>query len=318
MLRRRKSGCKKIRDLLSEYINKTLNDDEQVLVEQHLDICEACSKQYQSLLATVNCLNRVPLVEVPRSFAIREVEAVSGAGNIFHPEKWRWLRPATALVAVALIAVLCVDFLMLDGGGGLYSASDQTAFGPPIEQGANMSGDRNGLLGAASTPEPVPERDYNNGTAIEDDATGGKTVVDFDYGNKTGEVQDIGTGVWKFGNLTLPGITDRSNITDEANATNVLITDFGNGNGTRPEEGLNGNITEDANSNSTIERAQVPGSGDSGFAGHSGMSDGGTTIAGEGGSLTLRIIEIALGMIVFLLVTVIVFGRIRRRAFASV
>ncbi len=115
----RKRRCHKVRGMLSEYIDNRLDSEDRGVVERHLDICEACSNELESLQMTVHLLNQVPLVPAPRSFAIREVD--TGRASIFRPQSLRWLRPATALATVALIALLMVDFLQVvphDAGPG--------------------------------------------------------------------------------------------------------------------------------------------------------------------------------------------------------
>ena len=107
----RKTRCHKVRGMLSEYIDNRLDSEDQGVVEHHLEICEACSNELESLQMTMQLLNQVPLVPAPRSFAISEVE--TGLVSIFEPQRLGWLRPATAFATVTLIALLIVDFLQV-------------------------------------------------------------------------------------------------------------------------------------------------------------------------------------------------------------
>ena len=62
--------CRKVRGMLSEYIDNRLDSENKSLVERHLETCEACSKELESLRMTVQLLHRVPEVSVPRSFTV--------------------------------------------------------------------------------------------------------------------------------------------------------------------------------------------------------------------------------------------------------
>jgi len=70
----RKRECRRVRDKLSEYIDDRLGIDERDSAESHLESCDACSQELEALRMTVHLLNQVPVVPVPRSFAIRETE----------------------------------------------------------------------------------------------------------------------------------------------------------------------------------------------------------------------------------------------------
>ena len=134
----RKTRCHKVRGMLSEYIDNRLDSEDRVVVERHLEICESCSNELESLQMTVQLLNQVPEMPVPRSFAIREADVVgervpeprrpgelqpvpvlatgeveTGRVSIFEPQRLGWLRSATAFVTIALIALLMVDFLQV-------------------------------------------------------------------------------------------------------------------------------------------------------------------------------------------------------------
>lgn len=134
----RKTRCRKVRGMLSEYIDNLLSAEDKGVVESHLEVCEACSNELESLQMTVQLLHRMPSVPVPRSFAVREVEtdreevseprgsgwlrpvpvfAVSRIGSgwasVCDPQRLRWLRPATAFATAALVLLLMLDFLQV-------------------------------------------------------------------------------------------------------------------------------------------------------------------------------------------------------------
>jgi hypothetical protein len=101
--------CRKVRGMLSEYIDNSLNSEDKGFIERHLETCEACSKELESLRMTVQLLHRMPEVSVPRSFTVTVPQ--HRRESAFGPSSLRWLRPATAIVAVALVVLLMGDFL---------------------------------------------------------------------------------------------------------------------------------------------------------------------------------------------------------------
>jgi len=101
--------CRKVRGMLSEYIDSSLSSENKSVVERHLQTCEACSKELESLRMTVQLLHRVSEVPAPRSFTVTVPQP--RRESAFGPSSLRWLRPATAIVAVALVVLLMGDFL---------------------------------------------------------------------------------------------------------------------------------------------------------------------------------------------------------------
>jgi Putative zinc-finger len=102
------SPCRKVRGLLSEYIDNSLSSEDKSFIELHLQTCDDCSKELESLRVTVQLLHRVPEVPVPRSFTVTVPERKRE--RALAPAGLRWLRPATAIIAVALVVLLAGDF----------------------------------------------------------------------------------------------------------------------------------------------------------------------------------------------------------------
>ncbi len=107
----RKTRCHRVRGMFSEYIDNCLGSEERGVVERHLGMCEACSRELESLQMTVGLLHQVPEMPAPRSFVVREVDI--GRVSIFDQQRLRWLRPATAFATVALIVLLMLDFFQV-------------------------------------------------------------------------------------------------------------------------------------------------------------------------------------------------------------
>lgn len=102
------SPCRKVRGMLSEYIDNRLDGEKKTLVEHHLQTCEACSKELESLQMTLLLLHRVPEVPVPRSFTVTAPQPKRE--SVFGPRGLRWLRPVTAVAAIALMVLIAGDF----------------------------------------------------------------------------------------------------------------------------------------------------------------------------------------------------------------
>jgi len=120
---KREPLCRKVRDMLSEYIDNRLVSEKRSLVERHVETCEDCSKELESLRMTVQLLHRVPEVAVPRSFMVPLPK--HRRERAFGQASMRWLRPATAVVAIALVALLMGDFLhAFENNAGVNRGTD--------------------------------------------------------------------------------------------------------------------------------------------------------------------------------------------------
>ena len=99
----RKSRCGKVKGLLSTYVDERLSPKEREQVESHLRECQECQGELDSLRATIGLLHRVPLVAIPRSFAVTEVKSVP------HTVVFGALRTATAVVTLLLAFLFVGD-----------------------------------------------------------------------------------------------------------------------------------------------------------------------------------------------------------------
>ena len=148
----RKNQCHKVQGLLSPYIDGQIDSSERARVESHLDECQVCCRELESLRATVNLLHRVAVVSPTRSFALTEVEAKRrpAALNREAPQ-WRRvpalgaLRVATAVTALLLVFVLAGDATHLFEAG-------------PVENRAALQG--------------TPVADEVQGTSVTDEIVG--------------------------------------------------------------------------------------------------------------------------------------------------
>lgn len=78
--------CDYIKDLLSSYIDGETDDDERVLIEEHLDDCEDCRNllnEYKNIIAS---LNNLPDEELPEGYCKRLHEKLSNAKEHFNED----------------------------------------------------------------------------------------------------------------------------------------------------------------------------------------------------------------------------------------
>lgn len=116
--------------MLSPYIDGQLSPSDREGMESHLEGCQACRRELESLRATVNLLHRVTMVSPPRSFAIAKA-----APKPLPAAVWSFgvLRVATAVAALLLVFVFAGDATHLFEGGLI---EERTA-----QQGTLMDGE---------------------------------------------------------------------------------------------------------------------------------------------------------------------------------
>ncbi len=99
----RKTECDKVREWLSPYLDDELDAGERQRVESHLESCQSCREEYDSLQKTISLVRRMPVIEPRRSFAISEAVKKTWDSML------KALCAATALVAVLLVLVFIGD-----------------------------------------------------------------------------------------------------------------------------------------------------------------------------------------------------------------
>jgi anti-sigma factor RsiW len=134
----KKSECQQLRGMLSPYIDGELSSSEKISVERHIEECDACRRELESLRATVGLLRRVPMVAPRRSFTI------AARAPRRHPVAWGALRAATAVAVLVLAFVFIGDALNLIGAGPVEDKSVRQEFAATETPVAEPAG---GLLG---------------------------------------------------------------------------------------------------------------------------------------------------------------------------
>ena len=105
---KRKTHCQTITEMLSSYLDGCLDHVEQDMVQYHVDICDGCHRELETLQKTVQLLHDVPVVPVPHSFAL----ASAPEARIWDPfsiPRMNWFRIATAAAVISLAVVLTGD-----------------------------------------------------------------------------------------------------------------------------------------------------------------------------------------------------------------
>ncbi len=99
---------RRLRDLLSAYVDGEVAESDRRRVEAHLESCDACRTELEELRATVSLLRRMPELAVPRSFALTPEHAV--AQRPVMPGGWT-LRLAASGAALILVGLIAADLL---------------------------------------------------------------------------------------------------------------------------------------------------------------------------------------------------------------
>lgn len=107
-------NCHKVQKLISAYVDRELQPEEERRVRQHLQQCEACSREEEQELAVKGLLESLPELELPVDFwaglDARLAEEADGKRKIGAGSPWTstWLSSTLrlGLVSVAMVTVL--------------------------------------------------------------------------------------------------------------------------------------------------------------------------------------------------------------------
>ncbi len=112
-------GAEHVHDLLSDYLNGDLSDDQRQAIQAHLATCSDCRRDFESLRLTVLLVRQAPLQPVPRAFTIPAPPPRRSWSLV-------WLRASTGALAALFVAVLAIQLVFPTASAPAASASRPT------------------------------------------------------------------------------------------------------------------------------------------------------------------------------------------------
>lgn len=108
--------CNDIKELLSLYIDRLLDESQAKEVEDHLSSCDSCRKEYNEMKEIIDLLGQTEMIPVPDAFGLRlkkalkeEKQNMIETGILGKPAKkkhqWRMITSVAAIFAVGVITL---------------------------------------------------------------------------------------------------------------------------------------------------------------------------------------------------------------------
>lgn len=119
-------NCKQVRELLSDYIDNLIENEDVTAIEAHLAQCESCRKEYEELLHIVNLLSELPEKKLPDTFderlheALLAVNAEREAVTVVPVSRRKsFVKRITSVAAIFVVGLFVI---------AMYNNSDQLMF----------------------------------------------------------------------------------------------------------------------------------------------------------------------------------------------
>ena len=146
-----KMNCDEVRNLLFSYIDNEIDEDEKLLIEEHIENCDECKNEFEEYKLIIKALNDLPDEEPPAGYCKRLHEKLLNSKiTVFKDEsviesnkpkriksKYGWLKYGSLAAALVLVfTVAALNNLNLSGGmkatedNMVYDAKSQAA--PPM------------------------------------------------------------------------------------------------------------------------------------------------------------------------------------------
>ncbi|MDY6910847.1 MAG: zf-HC2 domain-containing protein [Chloroflexota bacterium] len=106
--RQPKNGCQKSRETFSPYLDGCLDAVDEDMLRYHLEVCEECQRELDTLRITRDLLHGIRSVSVPRSFTLAELPSKQ-TWNPFTLPSMNWMRAATVAAVLVLTLTACGD-----------------------------------------------------------------------------------------------------------------------------------------------------------------------------------------------------------------
>ena len=113
---------RRVRGLLSAYIDGEVTESAARRVEGHLGLCDECRRELDTLRSTVDLLGRLPELAVRRSFALPEAPAPVAPPLRFESFA-RLAAPVAAVLLVALVVGDALGVISQGGPGGPFAVT---------------------------------------------------------------------------------------------------------------------------------------------------------------------------------------------------
>ena len=104
-------NCAEVQKYLSDFLDKSLDNERARAIEDHLAACSRCSEEMASLAECQRLVSSLPAVELPLGFTNRVMARVREAANppslwerLFLPLQIKIPLQATAVVLIAVLA----------------------------------------------------------------------------------------------------------------------------------------------------------------------------------------------------------------------
>ena len=138
-------------EMLSDHVDGELPEAERIALEAHLQGCDSCTEELESLRATVQLLQRMPEVEAPRSFRIAPAAVTAPTPPPERPVFLWAMRVSTALAVVAFTVMVAGNVTgLFEGGGG--DGGEQASDSPAASEPES----RDLMEESAATPTAIP------------------------------------------------------------------------------------------------------------------------------------------------------------------
>jgi hypothetical protein len=137
---RRVMKCETIRNLMSSYIDKDINNIEKAEFEKHLAGCEECREEYKSLIDIIAACGNLEEIELPQNFRTelhQRLNEENKKRNFFSGIIGnRRMKMATGLVAAALVIAIGIGSIPLFFNNNMKAtqSADITAPAAPAAQ----------------------------------------------------------------------------------------------------------------------------------------------------------------------------------------
>lgn len=96
--------CKEVQDLLIEYIDEPLYIKENLLIQEHLSICEECRQYFIDIQSSFNCMKEMGKLEPPLDLSGKIMEKLKGEQNNINLKKiLNIMKMPLEIAAVSLI-----------------------------------------------------------------------------------------------------------------------------------------------------------------------------------------------------------------------